>query len=484
MGQGMPPSQNNLNQYPTTPVLVVDDQTDILDSIRLTLMSAGITNVLTLQDSRQVMPLLAKQEVGALVLDLTMPYLAGDVLLDQIASDYPEIPVIILTGTSETDTAVHCIRKGASDYIVKPVEPARFVSSVRQALEIREMKRELSSLGQLMLSKPLKQPERFAKIVTGNAAMHAIFQYIEMVAPTARPILINGETGVGKELVAECIHSLSERRGEFISVNAAGLDDNLFTDTLFGHEKGAFTGAEQKRPGLIERATGGTLFLDEIGDLEIASQIKLLRLLQESEYFPLGSDAPRRSDARIVVATHHDLLELQADGRFRKDLYYRLNTHHLHIPPLRDRMDDLGFLLEQMIKEAAAGLDKKVPSAPPELVTLLSTYHFPGNVRELQGMVFDAVAQHTGGTLSTRSFRQAISEGRQAGAGKDAAQAPSADGFGLSLSAAGPFPTLQESEELLIREAMKRAGGNQIIASEMLGLTRSALQRRLKRLSS
>lgn len=472
------------NIFPTLPVMLVDDQEDILTSFRLTLSMAGVTNTIVEQDSRKVMDTIAAQEIELLVLDLTMPHVPGDEILKQVGHEFPQIPVIIITGTSEMDTAIGCMRLGASDYIVKPVEPTRLVTSVKQAIELREMKREISSFGQVLAGEPLSQPEAFSEIVTQSPAMHAIFNYLEMVSATPRPILINGETGAGKELIARSIHHLSGRTGEFISINAAGLDDTLFTDTLFGHEKGAFTGAEQTRAGLIEQAAGGTLFLDEIGDLEIASQIKLLRLLQEGEYFPLGSDAPKRSDARIVVATHHDLVALQAEGRFRKDLYYRLSTHKLQIPALRQRMDDLPLLLDHFITEAAATLGIKRPTPPPELAVLLSTYHFPGNIRELQGMVFDGVAQHTGGTLSTRSFRQALSERRQGDppiveAGKTGGGA----GPDLRITENGRFPTLHEAEQYVINEAMKRADGNQIIASEMLGLTRSALQRRLKRFS-
>ena len=464
--------------------MLVDDQADILTSFRLTLATAGVTNIIVEQDSRKVMETIEAREIELLVLDLTMPHVPGDEILRQVNHDFPQIPVIIITGTSEMDTAIGCMRLGASDYIVKPVEPTRLVTSVKQAIELREMKREISSFGQVLAGEPLSQPEAFGEIVTRSPAMHAIFNYLEMVSATPRPILINGETGAGKELIARSIHNLSGRTGQFISINAAGLDDTLFTDTLFGHEKGAFTGAEQQRAGLIEQAAGGTLFLDEIGDLEIASQIKLLRLLQEGDYFPLGSDIPKRSDARVVVATHHDLVAMQTEGKFRKDLYYRLSTHKLQIPSLRQRMDDLPLLLDHFIDEAAETLGIKKPTPPPELATLLSTYHFPGNIRELQGMVFDAVAQHTGGTLSTRSFRQALSERRQGEPPEvEAGNSSGEAGPALGITGTNRFPTLQEAEQFVINEAMKRADGNQIIASEMLGLTRSALQRRLKRFS-
>ncbi len=303
-------------------MLLVDDEEASLRSAGLTLEYAGIDNIIKLQDSRQVIPLLANQEVELILLDLNMPHISGEKNLEVITREFPGIPVIVITGINDLDLAVKCMRMGAADYIVKPVDPDLLVARVKRTVEILELAIENSALRNSFLSTELNNPEAFKGIVTRNPAMYAIFRYVEMVAETNRPVLITGETGVGKELIASCIHDLSGRPGEFVSINAAGLDDTLFTDTLFGHEKGAFTGAEQKRAGLIERARGGTLFLDEIGDLEIPSQIKLLRLLQEGEYYPLGSDTPKKDYTRIVVATLHDLQKLQQEGKFRKDLYY------------------------------------------------------------------------------------------------------------------------------------------------------------------
>ena len=238
--------------------------------------------------------------------------------------------------------------------------------------------------------------------------MQAICRYVEAVAPSRQPVLVTGETGAGKELIARAIHDLSGCAGRFVAVNVAGLDDTMFSDTLFGHTRGAYTGADNKRDGLLARASGGTLFLDEIGDLKESTQVKLLRLLEEKLYYPLGSDAPLTTDARIVCATHHSLPKLLTAGEFRTDLFFRLQAHHVHIPPLRERMEDLASLLDHCLEEAAQSFGKKKPTPPPEIVTLLSVYHFPGNVRELRSMVFDAVAQHQSGVLSLESFRRAL----------------------------------------------------------------------------
>jgi DNA-binding NtrC family response regulator len=304
--------------------------------------------------------------------------------------------------------------------------------------------------------------------------MHAIFRYCESIAKSLWPVLVTGETGVGKELIARAIHTLSGRAGAFVAVNAAGLDDAVFSDTLFGHVRGAYTGAEDSRKGLIEQAAAGTLFLDEIGDLAHSSQVKLLRVIQEHEFYPLGSDVAKKTDARLVFATNTDLDTLQASGHFRKDLYQRLKTHHVSILPLRKRPDDIPLLLNHFLEKAAAALHKKKPSPPKELYALLATYSFPGNVRELESMVADAVANHESHMLSMAVFESRIAQDSSAHAGSPGR------GTGESPYAAlDRLPTLSQSNKLLIEEAMRRAEGNQTLASRLLGLSRPALNRRI-----
>jgi DNA-binding NtrC family response regulator len=311
--------------------------------------------------------------------------------------------------------------------------------------------------------------------------MRSIFQYIEAVAASPRPVLITGETGVGKELAARAVHSLSNRKGAFVPVNAAGLDDHVFADTLFGHKKGAFTGAMEGRPGLLEQAASGTLFLDEIGDLSAVSQVKLLRLLQDGEYLPLGSDVAKRSDARIVVATNQELEAARNSGRFRKDLYYRLCGHHIQIPPLAQRREDLTVLLDHFLDKAAASLGKKKPTPPDELIKLLAVYPFPGNVRELESMVYNAVSLHTAGKLSMEAFKAEIFK-KQPGLAGDTAKGPTSAEARVVFPE--QLPTLRQVEQLLVEEALRRASGNQSIAAAMLGITRQALNKRLKKTAS
>jgi len=464
--------------YPELPVMVVDDEAQALTSFELTLRSAGIANFICCQDSRDVMPMLTRREIEIMLLDLWMPHLSGDELLRRITVDHPDVPVIIVTGADDVDTAVKCMKQGAFDYIVKPVETSRLVSSVKRGIELRELHRENQMLKARVLSDQLSRPEAFADIVTDSPAMRSIFQYVEAVAPSPRPVLITGETGVGKELVARAVHTLSNRKGAFVPVNVAGLDDHVFADTLFGHKKGAFTGALEGRPGLVEQAAGGTLFLDEIGDLSPVSQVKLLRLLQDGEYLPLGSDIAKRSNARVVVATNQDLDAARNAGRFRKDLYYRLCGHRLQLPPLRERPEDLPVLLDHFLEGAAKSLGKKKPTPPDELLKLLGAYHFPGNVREMESMVYNAVSIHAAGKLSMDAFKSGIFKTQP---GLDGPDAGPVDAVVEQTAFPDPLPTLKQVERLLVDEALRRSGGNQAIAAMMLGITRQALNKRLKK---
>jgi DNA-binding NtrC family response regulator len=452
-------------------VLIVDDDPSVVSSLAALLRSNGLANVIECTDSRQVMDLVGSRDVGVVLLDLAMPHRTGGEVLADLHQRYPDTAVIVVTGTNEVPAAVECMKAGAFDYLVKAVEESRLVSSVRRALEIGRLRREFGDLKERLLAPSLRDPDDFSAMPTRSPAMRAVFLLVESVARSDEPILVTGETGVGKKLVAEAIHRVSERTGELVDVNVAGLDDLMFADTLFGHRKGAFTGAEVHRAGMIQQAAGGTLLMNEIGDLSPASQVKLLQLLDTSAYYPLGSDLPRRCEARIVVATNRDLAKSIEEGGFRRDLFYRLSTHAVRVPPLRERKEDLPLLVGRFVAEAAAKLQRDQPRVPAELFRLLEAYHFPGNVRELRSMVYDAVARITSGTLSLDPFRDVIRRDTTMG-GESRADA-------LHLAFSERLPTIREATGLLMEEALNRAGGNQSVAAGLLGISHQALSKRL-----
>ena len=466
--------------YPQLPILLIDDEKEILEGCELMLKANGLNNVVTCQNSQDVLPLIDQEEYMLILLDLLMPNLSGQDLLAKLKQTRPELPVIILTGLNDIDTAVVCMKLGAFDYMIKPVEEQHLVTCVKRAIERQEERNEFQLFKQLVLNDELRHPEVFEKIITNNKSIRSIFQYVEAISKTSKSVLITGSSGVGKELMAKAIHDLSRPEAPYVSVNIAGLDDTLFSDTLFGHIKGAFTGAESRRQGLIEKAAGGTLFLDEIGDLNSASQIKLLRLLEDGEYFPVGSDIAKESTARILAATNQDLQVLRKQDKFRTDLYYRLQTHHIHLPDLKERIDDLPILVDHFLEEAAQALGKKKPTHPRELIPLLAGYLFPGNIRELQSMLFDAVSHHHSKVLSLDRIKTHI-ENHRSQTEPAITQTIKSQTF---FSAMDTLPTLKEARMQLVQEAIDRSDGNISIAAQMLGISRSGLSKLLKRTDS
>lgn len=463
---------------PLYPILVVDDETHALNSFELTLRSGGLNNIVLCSEGARVFEILEKEEIEIILLDLVMPHLSGEEILIRGKERFPEIPVIMVTGTNDVDTAVRCMQKGAFDYVLKPVNKERLLPAVQRAIEVRQLRRENARLTQFFFSETLEHPSQFSRILTQSSKMQAVFRYCEAVAGGGYPILITGETGVGKELIAEAIHKISGLSGELVAVNVAGLDDNVFSDTLFGHVKGAFTDAVSVRAGQIERAAGGTLFLDEIGDLSLPSQVKLLRLLDKHEYLPLGSDVAKPARVRFLFATHKDLREMVAGGRFREDLFFRLRTHHIHVPPLRERLDDFPLLIDFFIDSAAREFHKSCPAYPPELVTFLQSYSFPGNIRELRSMIYDAVGRNLSKMLSLEFFKTALKDDSQ---GTTPAVTPLAPFLKPWLGQLKKFPSIKETTAALVQEAMSRAKNNQRAAASMLGITPQALNQRLKK---
>jgi DNA-binding NtrC family response regulator len=458
-------------------ILLVDDEQSELEAYSLLLTSMGIKNVVTESDSRRVSTRLAAMQSPIVFLDLNMPNKTGQDVLRELKTTNPQVPVIIITANSEIETAVECLRLGAHDYLVKPIDLKMFSSALRNALEISLLRNEVMSLKGISFAVGGSRHKAFDRIVTRNPAMLSIFQYVESIAGSGMPTLILGETGSGKELIARAIHDISGVGGEYIAVDVSGLDDTLFSDTLFGHAKGAYTGAAGIRSGLIEKAGGGTIFLDEIGDLSEVSQVKLLRLLQENIYYPLGSDSPKQCRARIITAANKDLTNLAGqDGEFRMDLYYRLSTHLIRIPPLRERKEDIPALIDFLAAQAAVAMHKKTPAIDDRTVALLQNHPFWGNIRELKAYIVDAVARCENGLITKDLIAGRLLGGTAVMAGKKTDTASLATLFGR-------FPTLEELMEYAVGEALATTQNNQSQASRLLGISRQALNKRLKKKS-
>jgi len=455
---------------PPFPIFMVDDEESVLQGLTIALKYNGFSNLISCSDSREVGNILKSQHIELMLLDLTMPHISGEEILKMVSEEYPHIIVIIITGNKDIDTAVRCLKLHAYDYLVKPIEMNRLITTVSRALELAGLRTENRILSG-GYETGLKNIEAFRDIAASSPAMLKLMQYTEAVATSPQPVLITGETGTGKELFARAIHKCGGFTGEFIAVNIAGVDDHMASDTLFGHRKGAFTGADENRKGLIENARNGVLFLDEIADISPAMQIKLLRLIQEREYAPLGADESSRTNAKIVAATNVPPEILQSQKKIRSDLYFRLQTHVVRIPRLAERKEDLPLLVDTLIEQCSREMNRKKPTCPPELIQLLANYDFPGNVRELKTMIYDALAAHKDRMLSMKTFKDYIF-------GKMKQQtkhiiASAEIGAGNIFAHLDKLPNVDLMNSMLAAEALKRAQGNKSTAAKMLGISRS-----------
>jgi len=472
-------------KFPGTPILHVDDEYNVLTSTKIRLSQKGIENIVQCLDSRQVIPMLEEQDYSLVLLDLMMPYIKGYELLPQIVEKFPHIPVIVVSGEKDTSTIVSCTKKGAFDYITKPIDDDRLTTIIFHALEKKKDQGEIDGYKKALSSDGLEKPGIFKDIMTENSNIKKIFKFIEVWGalpdpkfPVPVPILITGENGTGKELIARAIHNISKVKGDFVQDNIAGWTETLFEDTLYGHLKDAFTGAHTDRKGRLEESHNGTLFLDEIGDLQLSLQSSLLRLLQERTYFKLGSDKKKETTARFIFATNQDLNKLRNEGKFRTDLYYRLEKYHIHLPPLRERKEDIPLLIDHFVEKFANAFNKPEPEIPDSLYNILLNYHFPGNIRELQGMVEVAMSLHENGPLSIEVFVEKIREkGEEPDYNSQNSFPQTGQVIDHSILFGGEFPTYNKLTAVYTNEALRRANGNKSEAARTAGLTRSSFIR-------
>lgn len=456
-------------------IVLIDDERSILNSLELLLESEGFQFISSFTSGREALDFIRTGKAGVILLDLNMPDISGLNILKTIIEEYPQVPVIIITGQNNLDTAVLTMKQGAFDYLVKPVISERVLISVNNALKYRELHSSYNLLKKEFFMERLKEveiPQAFSSIITGNKSMFKIFQYLTSVSTSSQPVLLTGETGVGKELFARALHDLSGCTGDFITMDVSSYDSTMFSDTLFGHVKGAFTGAAEIRNGLIKTAQKGTLFLDEIGDLSSELQSVLLRMIQEHEYRQGGSDQILKTDARIILATNKDLNKLMDEGKFRRDLFYRLETHYIEIPPLRCRKEDIPLLVNHFVNLACRDMNKKIDNIPLDFFSLLSAYNYPGNVRELRNIIFNSVAITEGNTLHIRTIKDKLNI---------VEKYSDPDSIQNSVYFTGKLPSFQEIETILLEEAMIRSGRSQSKAADLLGISRQALNRRLNK---
>ncbi len=410
-------------------------------------------------------------DVDLMLLDLVMPDLDGFEVLQQVKSRRPDLPAIVLTAQSGIEVIVKVMQAGAADFIPKPASPERLLVSIENALKMNVLSGQVSRL-----SRQVDGRMQFDDLITGSSVMASALDLARRAASSKIPILIEGESGVGKEMVARAVQGSSERAGKpFVAVNCGAIPENLVESMLFGHEKGAFTGASERHAGKFQEADGGTLFLDEIGELRQDMQVKLLRALQESEVDPVGSSKPVKVDIRLISATNRDLQQQVNDGRFHEDLFYRLNVFPIHIPPLRERLGDVQPLSEHFITKLAATEGKAVRGLSDEALELLMGFDWPGNVRQLENAIFRAVVLCDGDELTLTDFPQIAQS-----MGVAASVSASGGNGGLpALDASGEMRTLDAMEADMIRMAIEKYQGQMTEVARRLGIGRSTLYRKV-----
>jgi len=447
-----------------TPVLVVDDDEGLLLSIKATLVSSGLPEPALVSDSRKVMGLMRDHPFQLVLLDLMMPHLNGIGVLEKIKREFPDSECVVVSANDEVATAVEAMSLGAADYLVKPLNGEKLIALVNRSLEKYNLQDELARFGGKKVFSELKYPQAFADMVAEDESMALVFHQVEAVANTDYSVVINGESGTGKEMLARVIHRISNRsQAPFVAVNMASFSKTIFEDEFFGHAKGAYTDASSDRRGFFEAAQGGTLFLDEITELDPSLQAKLLRVIEEREFYRLGSTEIRNVDVRIIAATNRDINEEIIKKHFRADLFYRINMYNIKIPPLRERKDDILPLARHFLKIHTRANNKSIQSLAPDLVQKLLESTFLGNVRELENIIAGAVLLERGKTLTLASARNLLPYS------------------GPERRKNVELLPLNELERRHIKRVLEITDGNRPKAAKILGINVSTVYRKLEK---
>lgn len=466
-------------------LLIVDDEPNVLYLLEKNLRSDTI-EVVTAETAKHGIELVKKHKPDAVVLDVRLPDMSGLDAFNDMRDIDSRLPVIVITAHATTETAIEAMKRGAFEYLLKPLDLHELRSAVASALELSRLSRVPAVFDQSETGDTAGAD----RIVGLSPTMQQVYKDIGRVAPQDVNVLVLGESGTGKELVARAIYQHSTRtKKPFLAINCAAIPEPLLESELFGHEKGAFTGADRRRIGKFEQAHHGTIFLDEIGDMTMATQAKILRLLQDGRFERVGGNETIETDVRVIAATNHNLQETISEGHFREDLYYRLSVFTLHLPPLRDRMDDLPLLVEYFVKRFGTQLNKHVASVPPEAMKLLARYAWPGNVRELQSAIKYAIVQMTSDVLLPiclpGGIRGAARENPPASGYPSALQMDIAEMVN-HLAGSGHENIYREIHNVIdlpmFEEIMRRVDGNQVLASRLLGISRTTLRNKLESL--
>ncbi|MDZ7793758.1 MAG: sigma-54 dependent transcriptional regulator [Spirochaetia bacterium] len=442
-------------------ILIVDDEKNIREGLGRSLEMDGY-EVLLAEDGKQGWSLVNEEHVDLVIADLKMPEMSGEELLKRISSAYPTIPVIILTGHGTIESAVEAMRNGAFDFVTKPVNLDRLSLLAKRALSNRELVLQHRNLKEEV--ERLKSRRTAGAIIGKSTQMQKIMQMVEQVAATKASVLITGESGVGKELVADAVHTLSNRRDNpYIKVHCAALAESLLESELFGHEKGAFTGAVSMKRGRFELAHTGTIFLDEIGEINQQVQIKILRVLQDKKFERVGGEHTQEVDVRVVSATNRDLKSEIEEGRFREDLFYRLNVVNIHVPPLRDRKEDIPLLISAFLQEFSEENQKNIEGIDPRARLALYNYHWPGNIRELRNCIESAVVMSKGNIISYDDLPPTVTSGSDT------------DYIKIEVGS-----SMEDAEREMIRATLHRENGNKSRTADVLGIGRKTLHRKIQ----